>query len=119
MASSSWGRLRVSPQLKHSPPSLSVSQVQPDSVRLRHRNHSKPSASTYRPFSSTGTIARSERENPSRLPHDTQREFSKCRGLSHTRHRKAFTPAALHAGQLTGSPHDPPRQLDPGRTLLR
>ena len=31
----------------------------PERVRLRHTNHSWPSASTYRPFSSTGTIARS------------------------------------------------------------
>ena len=31
------------------------------------------------------------------MPHETHREFSKCRALSHTRQRKDFTRRACHA----------------------
>ena len=98
-ASSSCGRVRVRSQLEHCPPSVSVSQVQPERVRLRHTYHSRPSASTYCPFSSTGTIARSARENPSREPQDTQREFSKWSGLV-----ADATAEGLHARSLPRPP---------------
>jgi hypothetical protein len=76
-ASSSLGRVRVREQLKHSVPSKRVSQVQADSSRLLHHHQTSPSASTYLPCSSTGTIARSSREKPSRVPQETHVEFSK------------------------------------------
>ena len=53
--------------------------------------------------SSTGTIARSARENPRAVPHETHTEFSKCRALSHTRQRKAFTHRACHAPVIQGT----------------
>jgi hypothetical protein len=52
----------------------------------------RPDASTYLPVASNGTISPSVREYPSAVPHDTQTEFSKNRGLLQTRHRYDFTP---------------------------
>ena len=97
-ASLSLGRVRVRSQAKHCPPSRAANQVQPERLRLRHTCHTRPAESTYRPVASTGTIARSPRENPRLDLHETHSEFSKWSGLSQTRQRNDFTGWSLRTG---------------------